>query len=100
MFADKPASKTVVSLSGGMDSTGLLMHLLAQNCEVFGISFNYGQKHILELERLNENITYLKSHNICVQHEIIDLSILGKLYSSALTDQDWKFLRDITNKTI
>ena len=90
MFAVKPARKTVVSLSGGMDSTGLLMHLLAQNCEVFGLSFNYGQKHILELERLIANITYLKSHNICVHHEIIDLSILGKLYSSALTDPDWK----------
>ena len=61
MFADKPAGKTVISLSGGMDSTGLLMHLLAQNCEVFGISFNYGQKHILELERLKANIAYLRT---------------------------------------
>ena len=90
MFADKPASKTVVSLSGGMDSTGLLMHLLAQDCEVFGISFNYGQKHILELERLEANIAYLKTQNIHVHHDSVDLSILGTLYSSALTDPDWK----------
>ena len=89
MFADKPAGKTVISLSGGMDSTGLLMHLLAQNCEVFGISFNYGQKHILELERLKANIAYLKTHNIDIHYDAIDLSILGKLYSSALTDPDW-----------
>lgn len=90
MFADKPAKKVVISLSGGMDSTGLLMHLLARDCEIFGISFNYGQKHILELERLQANIDYLRDNDIHIHHDIIDLSILGKLYSSALTDPDWK----------
>ena len=105
MFADKPAGKTVISLSGGMDSTGLLMHLLAQNCEVFGIAFNYGQKHILELERLKANIAYLKTHNIDIHYDAIDLSILGKLYSSALTDPDWEipeghYEQDNMNQTV
>jgi 7-cyano-7-deazaguanine synthase len=90
MFADAPAGKVVISLSGGMDSTGLLMHLLAKGSQVYGISFDYGQKHILELERLKANIEYLKNNDIHVQHDVVDLSILGKLYSSALTDPDWE----------
>ena len=53
--------KAVVSLSGGMDSTSLLVHLLANGCEVHGISFDYGQKHKLELSRLETNLEYLES---------------------------------------
>ena len=45
----------VVSLSGGMDSTCLLIHLLANEYEVHGVSFDYGQKHKIELQRLEQN---------------------------------------------
>ena len=31
-----------------------------------------------------------EDNDIHIHHDIIDLSILGKLYSSALTDPDWK----------
>ena len=59
-------------------------------CGVPQESFNYGQKHILELDRLEANIAYLKTQDIHVHHDSVDLSILGTLYSSALTDPDWK----------
>ena len=38
-----------MALSGGMDSTSLLLHLLREGYEVTAISFNYGQKHMVEL---------------------------------------------------
>ena len=36
---------SVMALSGGMDSTGLLMHVLAEGHEVHALSYDYGQKH-------------------------------------------------------
>jgi len=41
----------VLSLSGGMDSSTLLLHLLNEGYEVVALSFDYGQKHKVELER-------------------------------------------------
>ena len=80
----------VICLSGGMDSTSLLMHLLAREYHVFGLSFDYGQKHRLELERLAQNLIYLRQNGIEVMHETVDISILGRLYHSALTDATWQ----------
>ncbi len=57
----------VMALSGGMDSTGLLMHLLADGHEVHALSYDYGQKHSLELDRAKANINYLgRGHQIGV----------------------------------
>ena len=41
--------QAVLSLSGGMDSSTVLLHLLAHDYEVTAVSFNYGQKHNIEL---------------------------------------------------
>ena len=79
----------VICLSGGMDSTSLLMHLLVRRYHVFALSFDYGQKHRLELERLTQNLIYLRQHRLAVAHETIDIAILGRLYHSALTDTTW-----------
>jgi 7-cyano-7-deazaguanine synthase len=80
----------VICLSGGMDSTSLLMHLLVRGYNVFGLSFDYGQKHRLELERLAQNLIYLRQNSLEVVHETVDISILGRLYHSALTDNAWQ----------
>ena len=80
----------VICLSGGMDSTSLLMHMLARGHRVFGLSFDYGQKHRLELERLAQNIVYLRQNGLEVAHDTVDISILGRLYHSALTDAAWE----------
>ena len=37
--------QAVLSLSGGMDSSTLLIHLLANGYKVTALSFDYGQKH-------------------------------------------------------
>ena len=72
-----------------MDSTSLLLRLLADGRQVSAVSFDYGQKHKIELERLAANIAYLKSSGHDVAWTTLDLSQLGKLYYSALTNDDW-----------
>lgn len=61
----------VLSLSGGLDSTCLLLWLLSRNYEVHCYSFDYGQKHTIELEKVKKNIELLKDFPIT--HQIIDL---------------------------
>ena len=53
----------VVSLSGGMDSSTLLLRALKEYDTVTGISFDYGQKHKVELERAQSLIDYLNSNS-------------------------------------
>ena len=35
----------VIALSGGMDSSSLLIRLLAENYQITALAFDYGQKH-------------------------------------------------------
>jgi 7-cyano-7-deazaguanine synthase len=49
----------VVSLSGGMDSSTLLLRCLKEYDTVTAISFDYGQKHRVELERAQSLVEYL-----------------------------------------
>jgi 7-cyano-7-deazaguanine synthase len=53
--------RAVLSLSGGMDSSTVLLHLLANDYKVTCLSFDYGQKHSVELERAQELVDYLNS---------------------------------------
>ena len=80
--------RAVMAFSGGLDSTGLLMHLLADDYRVDAISFDYGQKHSLELERAAANVAYLKENNISVSHRVIDLTSAMSTFESALTSSD------------
>lgn len=81
--------QAVLCLSGGMDSTSLLLHLLAGGYQVHTISLDYGQKHKIELQCLERNLEYLKQNGLIVPHHVLDLSTLGGLFNSALTSQDW-----------
>ena len=76
--------QAVLSLSGGMDSSTLLLHLLANDYEVTALSFNYGQKHKVELERATDLVQYVNDNRQCgpeadqfwyslVKHQIIKL---------------------------
>nr|MBC8518736.1 peptide-methionine (R)-S-oxide reductase MsrB [Euryarchaeota archaeon] len=76
--------RAVIALSGGMDSTGLLLHLLAEGYSVSCISYEYGQKHNIELERAKANIEYLAKNGINVEHITVDLSSAMSLFHSAL----------------
>jgi len=84
-----PTRRAVISLSGGMDSTSMLMVLLAQGVTVHGVSFDYGQKHRLELERLNANLEYLRKNGFEVDWRLVDISSLKDMLHSSLTTSDW-----------
>ena len=82
--------QAVLSLSGGMDSSTLLLHLLANGYEVTALSFDYGQKHNVELERAKSLVKYIndmgeQNHNIPeIKHQVIKLDGLSELLNSAL----------------
>ena len=79
--------RALMSLSGGMDSTALLMRMLADGYDVTCITYDYGQKHSVEIERAKANIAYLLEQGINVGHIVIDLnSAMGSLNSALTTD--------------
>ena len=77
-----------MSFSGGMDSTGLLVHLLSNNYKIDCVSFNYGQKHAIEIDRASANISYLKEKGYEVNHLIVDLSSAMSIFNSALISEN------------
>ena len=77
----KPA---VMALSGGMDSSSLLLRLLREGYDVSAISFNYGQKHVVELERAKALVEYLKTNDYEVNHHLVDLRSAMALFKSDL----------------
>jgi 7-cyano-7-deazaguanine synthase len=66
--------QAVLSLSGGMDSSTLLLHLLNTGYEVTCLSFDYGQKHRIELERAKALVEYVNTKLVVkIKCFIIDL---------------------------
>ena len=51
--------QAVLSLSGGMDSSTVLLYLLEKGYEVTAVGFDYGQKHDVELERAQQLVDYI-----------------------------------------
>jgi 7-cyano-7-deazaguanine synthase len=87
--------QAVLSLSGGMDSSSLLLHLLARDYDVTTLSFDYGQKHRVELDKATSLVAYLNEKNCgCggrpiygnITHQIIKLDGLSQLLNSALVE--------------
>ena len=76
--------QAVLSLSGGMDSSTVLLHLLAKGYEVTALSFDYGQKHNIELKRAAELIEYLKQNGHNIKYQCITLLGLKELLNSNL----------------
>ena len=83
------AKQAVLSLSGGMDSSTLLLRLLADGYEVTALSFDYGQKHKVELERAQSLVMYLNSQLPAlgyplIRYQVIKLDGLSQLLNSTL----------------
>ena len=76
--------QAVLSLSGGMDSSTVLLHLLSKGYKVTAVGFDYGQKHDVELERAKELVNYLNVNNQTVKFQIIKLDGLVDLLNSNL----------------
>lgn len=91
--------QAVLSLSGGMDSSTLLLHLLANGYEVTALSFDYGQKHRVELERAQSLVDYINEMYLGnfmmvendlkyerVKYGVIKLDGLAPMLNSALVE--------------
>ena len=87
--------QAVLSLSGGMDSSTVLLRLLTDGYEVTALSFDYGQKHKVELERAQSLVDYInetcpKDENCfdgCkVKYGTIKLDGLAPMLNSALVE--------------
>ena len=78
----------VVSLSGGMDSSTLFLRALSETNKsggsVTALSFDYGQKHYVELERARNLVEYVRAQGYNVKYEVIRLDGLSALLNSAL----------------
>lgn len=78
------ADHVFISLSGGLDSTCLMMAMLASGKTVHAISFKYGQKHSIELKKVAKNIKFLQKLGMPVDHHIVDLTSAFALSQSSL----------------
>ena len=72
--------RAVVLASGGLDSTVTAAVARREGCELYFLTFDYGQRHAVELERAKRvaEVMEVRSHVVCA----IDLSAIG---GSALT---------------
>ncbi|MBC8287774.1 MAG: 7-cyano-7-deazaguanine synthase QueC [Nitrospinae bacterium] len=77
----KKPIKSVVLLSGGLDSTTTLALAQKQGFDLFCLTFDYGQRHRVELDRAQE----IAKHFGAVDHQIVKID-LRQFGGSALTD--------------
>ncbi|UOY92650.1 7-cyano-7-deazaguanine synthase QueC [Ectobacillus sp. JY-23] len=75
--------KAVVVFSGGQDSTTCLFWALQQFDEVEAVTFNYNQRHSLEIE-----CAAAITKELGVKHTVLDMSLLNQLAPNALTRND------------
>ncbi|HEY7867459.1 MAG TPA: 7-cyano-7-deazaguanine synthase QueC [Psychromonas sp.] len=74
--------KVVVIYSGGMDSFTVLHKAMQQGLTPYALTFDYGQRHIKEIE-----VARQVCEELGVQHKVIDISAINQLIGgSSLTD--------------
>ena len=78
----------VISFSGGLDSTSLLLHLIRKKYKIYALSFNYGQKHQIEIDKAILNIQYLQSKGFNLDHKVLDISDAFSILDSSLTNKN------------
>ena len=75
----KKSNKALVLLSGGLDSSVVLSVCQEKGYDIYAISFDYGQRHKIELEYAKFQATFFN----CISHEVFKMEFYG---GSALTD--------------
>lgn len=75
--------KAVVLVSGGLDSATTLAIAKSSGFDCYAMSFNYGQRHQVELESAKTVATSLG----VIEHKVVSLG-LGDIGGSALTDNN------------
>ncbi len=86
--------KALCLFSGGMDSTTMIYKMLEMGYKTEAISFDYGQKHRVELECAREITKRLD-----IPHKILELNI-GQLGGSSLTDPGIRIPKQEENRQI
>ncbi|WP_067932207.1 7-cyano-7-deazaguanine synthase QueC [Alicyclobacillus kakegawensis] len=74
--------RAVVILSGGLDSTTCMGIAQDAGYELFPITFDYGQRHRIELEKAQA----VARHYRVAEHRVVKLDFLSQFGGSALTD--------------
>ena len=77
----------VISFSGGLDSTSLLLHLLRREYRIYALSFDYGQKHRIEIDKATLNIQYLQSKGFNLNHKVLNISDALSILNSSITNE-------------
>lgn len=77
--------KAVLLASGGLDSSTVLSMVSSQNYEIYILSFNYAQNHIVEMDKVKE---FIADYDVR-EHKIINLD-LSAFNTSALVNKDIK----------
>ena len=80
--------KAILSLSGGLDSTALLLHLIDKGYDIHTISYYYGQKNKVELDGLARILNYLEYEGYKIPNQRVDLSSVFGSFNSSLTSSD------------
>ena len=73
------SNKALVLLSGGLDSSVVLSVCQDKGYDIYAISFDYGQRHKVELEYAKFQATFFN----CISHDVFKMEFYG---GSALTD--------------
>lgn len=76
-------AKVVVIYSGGMDSFTVLNHALKQGHEVYALSFNYGQRHVRELDAAAS-----VCNRLSIPHKIVDITAINSLLAGSSLTSD------------
>ncbi|PZX05594.1 preQ(0) biosynthesis protein QueC [Psychrobacillus insolitus] len=75
--------KAIIVFSGGQDSTTCLFWAKERFKEIEAVTFDYGQRHSLEIECAKEI-----AKELGIKHHILDMSLLNQLAPNALTRDD------------
>jgi 7-cyano-7-deazaguanine synthase len=94
---NKQKDHVVVSLSGGLDSSTLLLRCLSEYKSVTAISFDYGQKHRVELERAQSLVDYINDTKIKFSDNLNDLQGNLEAYTGYAPELFNDLIKDIVN---
>ena len=93
----KTATPALVVFSGGQDSTTCLVWALKNFGRISAITFNYKQRHQVEIESAKNSISLINSRKITgldwldedvhIDHIIVDISFLSEILETAMIQE-------------
>lgn len=88
-------SRAVVLLSGGLDSATCLLIAMAEGFEVHALSFDYGQRHAIELDRARALARFYEVR----EHRVLRLDLPAR-DASALTNRSKEVPRHALGQSV